>query len=73
MGISPVLSRYETDSLGDDEKDVYRTIKENGEVTVDFLCRTLNKPPAFINGIIAVLEIKGLIAYNLGKIFIAKF
>ena len=73
MGISPVLSRYETDSLGDDEKDVYRTIKENGEVTVDFLCRTLNKPPAFINGIIAVLEIKGLIADNLGKIFIAKF
>lgn len=73
MGISPVLSCDEADNLGEDEKDVYSIIKENGEVTVDFLCRTLDKTPVFINGIIAVLEIKGLVAYNLGKIFIAKF
>ena len=73
MGISPVLSWDETETLGEDEKGVYSLIKENGEVTVDFLCRTLNKTPVFINGIVAVLEIKGLVAYNLGKIFIAKF
>ncbi len=73
MGISLVLSRDETENLGEDEKSVYSIIKENGEVTVDFLCRMLNKTPVFINGIVAVLEIKGLVAYNLGKIFIAKF
>ena len=73
MGIKPALSRSETESLGRDEEQVYRLIKENGEVTVDFICRALNKTPVFVNGIVTVLEIKGLVVYNLGKIFIAKF
>ena len=73
MGIKPALAEDEIISLGGDEEQVYQLIKENGEVTVDFICRILNKTPAFINGIVTVLEIKGLVAYNLGKIFIAKF
>lgn len=73
MGISPAISSEETMNLGNDEKQVYRIIKENGEVTVDFICRQLHKTPVYINGIVTVLEIKGLVAYNLGKIFIAKF
>ena len=73
MGISPAVDFGEVDSLGDDEEKVYRLIKENGEVTVDYICRMLNKTPAWVNGIVTVLEIKGLVAYNLGKIFIAKF
>lgn len=73
MGISSAISSEETMNLGNDEKQVYRIIKENGEVTVDFICRQLHKTPVYINGIVTVLEIKGLVAYNLGKIFIAKF
>ena len=73
MGISPAADAKEVDSLGADEEMVYRLIKENGEITVDFICRGLGKTPVWVNGIVAVLEIKGLVAYNLGKIFIAKF
>ena len=73
MGISPAADAKEVDSLGADEEMVYRLIKENGEITVDFICRSLGKTPVWVNGIVAVLEIKGLVAYNLGKIFIAKF
>ena len=42
-------------------------------MTIDFVCRELNKTPVFVNGIVTVLEMKGLVAYNLGKIFVAKF
>ena len=73
MGINPAMTEEEASDLGKDEKEVYDIIKATGEVTVDYLCRTLNRTPVFINGIITVLEIKGLISYNLGKIFIAKF
>lgn len=73
MGIEPKLYEEETEKLGEDERLVYELIKKNGEVTVDFICRELGKSPAFVNGVVTVLEIKGLAAYNLGKIFIAKF
>ena len=48
-------------------------VKENGEVTVDFICSMLKKTPVFVNGILAVLEMKGLVSYSLGKIFLAKY
>ena len=72
MGLTPAVSEALLEELGADEQSVYTLIKENGEVTVDFVCKTLNKSPVFVNGIVTVLEMKGLVAYNLGKIFVAK-
>lgn len=73
MGLAPKVTAEQLEELGTDEQAVYAVIKENGEVTVDFVCRALNKSPVFVNGIVTVLEMKGLVAYNLGKIFLAKF
>ena len=73
MGLTPAMSDELLEELGAVEQEVYNIIRENGEVTVDFVCGMLNKTPAFVNGIVTVLEIKGLVAYNLGKIFVAKF
>lgn len=73
MGLTPAVSEELLEELGAVEQEVYNVIRENGEVTVDFVCRELNKTPAFVNGIVTVLEMKGLVAYNLGKIFVAKF
>ena len=73
LGLTPAVSEALLEELGADEKAAYNVIKENGEVTVDFVCKMLKKPPAIVNGIVTVLEIKGLVAYNLGKIFVAKF
>lgn len=73
MGLAPKVSEAELEQLGEDEQAVYSIVKENGEVTVDFICRVLGKTPVYVNGIVTVLEIKGLVAYNLGKIFLAKF
>ncbi|MBR6585198.1 MAG: DNA-processing protein DprA [Firmicutes bacterium] len=73
MGLTPAVSEALLEELGADEQTVYSLIKENGEVSVDFICRMLDKTPVFVNGIVTVLEMKGLVAYNLGKIFVAKF
>ncbi len=72
MGITPTLTAEETQKLGADEQAVYRLVMEQGETNIDFLCEALRKDPVAINGILGVLEIKGLVAYHFGKIFIAK-
>lgn len=60
-------------ALGGDEKKVYEAISLKDGATVDFICGKLGKSPLFINGIVSVLEMKGIVYYELGKIFIAKF
>ena len=41
-------------------------------MTVDELCRRLEKPPSYVNSIVTVMELKGAVYTALGKIFIAK-
>ncbi len=73
IGICPRSTPEELASLGKDEAEVYLAVKENGETTVDYLCQKLKKDASFIVGIVGILEIKGLVNYSLGKIFVAKF
>ncbi len=73
IGICPKSMPEELAELGKDEAQVYVAVKQNGETTVDFLCQKLKKDASFIVGIVGILEIKGLVNYNLGKIFVAKF
>ncbi len=73
MGMNPKSSKEMVSELGDDEKRVYDLVKQSGEVTIDYICKEMEKTPIFINGIVTILEMKGLVAYNLGKIFIAKY
>jgi len=58
--------------LGRAELEVIRHIEDRSEVTADYLCRRTGRQPAEINGIITVLEIKGMVYTFMGKIFIAK-
>lgn len=73
LGIPLKTSPEEMEKLGEDEAKIYAAVKENGETTVDELCALLGKDAFTINGILAVLEIKGLLTYSFGKIFVAKF
>lgn len=73
MGIPLKAAAEEMQQLGCDEAKIYRFVKENGETTIDEICAKLGKDAFSVNGIVAVLEIKGLINYSLGKIFVAKF
>lgn len=60
-------------NMGRDEFTIYTEIAGSGGITCDELCTILGKSPAFINGILTIMEIKGYISYKNGKIYIAKF
>ena len=42
------------------------------EISVDEVCRRVKRAPGYVNGIIAVLEMKGLVRTSMGKVFVAK-
>ncbi|MBQ3185804.1 MAG: DNA-processing protein DprA [Firmicutes bacterium] len=58
--------------LSDTEQLIFSILSEGGEMTVDELCRRLEKPPSYVNSIVTVMELKGAVYTALGKIFIAK-
>ena len=60
------------EGLGEDERKIVLCLQEGGEMTTDYLCQRLEINPAKVNGIITVLEMKGLVHSSLGKIFLAK-
>ena len=73
IGVDPKLQKEEFVEMGEDERKIFNILKEEGELTLEYLCKILGKEPSLVSGLIAVMEIKGLVSYQLGKIFIAKF
>lgn len=73
LGVAPRIGQAAASGLGRDEKRVFDLICGGGEMTVDEIHHKTNMKPSEINGIISVLEMKGLIFSSMGKIFVAKF
>ncbi len=61
-----------TQELGSDEKKVYRLITETGEMTADQVALKLGMKVQQVNAMVGILEIKGLLLTDMGKIYIAK-
>lgn len=61
-----------SEALSGEERKLAAWIEAGGEVTASELCRISGKSPAEINGMVTVLEMKGIICTSFGKIFIAK-
>lgn len=73
LGIPRKISSTELHAeLGKDEKIIYGYILQSGETTTDSICRSTGKPPSFVNAMVTILEMKGLVQTAIGKIFIAK-
>lgn len=72
VGLEGGLSEEEALLLGDQEKAVLKQLLKSGEQTADQLRNALNIPISELNGIVTVLEMKGIVCTSLGKIFIAK-
>lgn len=58
--------------LSKTELKIYSMLETHGEMSVDEICELLSKPPSYVVGIVAVMEMKGVVFSDLGKIFIAK-
>lgn len=73
IGISLRAAPEQLEAMGADEAAIYEFVKKNGETTIDEICAKMEKNAFFVNGIIGIMEIKGLVSVSLGKIFVAKF
>lgn len=66
------MSEKSNFKLGEDEKKVFNLINEIGECSSEKLSELLNISIWKINGIVTILEMKGVIQTSLGKIFVVK-
>ena len=68
-----VFGREEAERiLSETELRIYRLLCEHGELSTDELCRIMEKPPSYVAGIVTVMEMKGAVFSDMGKVFIAK-
>lgn len=57
--------------LSDEEALIYECVKREGEATTDMLVRDTLLPAGTVNGIVTVLELKGLVYMEMGKVFLS--
>jgi DNA-binding MarR family transcriptional regulator len=72
LGLNQASEEEAKAKLSDMEYAVFSLLKEKGEMSIDEVCASLGKSPAYINPIIAVMEMKGFTFSEIGKIFLAK-
>lgn len=73
MGLTAKSISSDMAGLSELERQVVALVEQHGEVSLEFLCSRLRKNPVDMNGIVMILEIKGVLATNFGKIFVANF
>jgi DNA processing protein len=72
LGIRPIEQEELLNKLSSDEQALVEQLIREGERTVDQLCKSLAKPTSHVNGLVTVLEMKGILRTSMGKIFVAK-
>lgn len=79
--VKDILEAYDIDTgasgrkipeMGADEMAVYMFVHERGAADIEEICEGLGKSPQETAGILTVMELKGLVFVNGGKIMIAK-
>lgn len=73
LGREPVSSGAVRPAMGKDEKAIYGFLQRFGSSTVDEISRGLDMEPIKVSGVAAAMELKGLVIFQSGKIFIANF
>ena len=58
--------------LGADEKGIVKYLLQNGEANTEQLVRSTGLSASKINGLVTILEMKGIVSTAIGKIFLAK-
>lgn len=71
LGLSVKTPKDMRDKLSSTEYQIYELLHDRGEMSIDELCVIMEKPPSYLNRILSVLEMKGLVFSEIGKIFLA--
>jgi len=68
MGISADIDKVVAEGLSDEERRIYEVSCANGELSIDDLARICRKETASISVTVTVLEMKGIVAYEHGRV-----
>ena len=70
LGISGADEEDARKRLSDREFEVFNILKNEGEMTVDEVCMKTGYTPAYVNPILSVMEMKGFISSEMGRVFL---
>ncbi len=71
LGIDHIDEQEAKNKLSATEFEIFELLLKNGEMSMDEICMALGKSPAYVNPIVAVMEMKGFTFSEMGKIFLA--
>ncbi|MDO4834016.1 MAG: DNA-processing protein DprA [Bacillota bacterium] len=71
LGLRKASREQARQKLSDTEYEIFCLLQERGELGIDQLCCHTGKEPAYVNPIISVMEMKGFIFTEMGKVFLA--
>ena len=69
LGLSGADEEDARRRLSDREFEIFTILKNEGEMTVDEVCLRTGYTPAYVNPILAVMEMKGFISSEMGRVF----
>ena len=70
LGIGGVDEEDARRRLSDKEFEIFNILREEGEMTIDEVCMKTGFSPAYVNPILAVMEMKGFINSEMGRVFV---
>lgn len=71
MKIGSKAEETGSQSLGEDEMELYGLLKKHGEMTIDEICDMLLEPAEKVNVLVTLMEMKGIVFTGLGRVFIS--
>ena len=70
LGISGASEEDARERLSEREYQIFELLKKEGELSVDEVCIRTGMTPAYVNPILAVMEMKGFISSEMGRVFL---
>ncbi|MDR0850985.1 MAG: DNA-processing protein DprA [Clostridiales Family XIII bacterium] len=70
MGISWTADETDKAELSEDERRVFKVVRENGELSIEDVAILTKMPISTVTAIVTILEMKGRISFYSGKIII---
>lgn len=69
LGLSGPAEEDARKLLSDREYQLFEMLKKEGELSVDEVCLRTGLTPAYVNPILSVMEMKGFISSDMGRVF----
>lgn len=71
LGMEPAAQPGQSVELGEDEKPIYEAVIKHEGISPDLIAEELHRTIGFVNAIVTVMEIKGIVRTHGGKIYLA--